>query len=468
MKIRKIWLLALAVTASVSVGINAFVLGSLTEKYFSDYLSESYKKHTEQIADYTKQALLSEDISYGQMSIELETHLDDPITRIKVYTPEGELLVDVKDDYHLDMGMSEGRMMDRMMGKFQEKVDSYEIDQEGKVLGIVNITKYSSEENSIVAARFKSSLFRNSLFSVFISGIVSILIGLVISGKMGRELKDTEEMAERIKLGEVGKTPKSYIDEVDSIRRILAELGIRLKLRQKSRKELIDQLVHQTRTPLTVLRSHLEAIEDGLVSADEEEMQICQNQIENLTAIISNMSRMIDANREIREIELEKFELGDMLRQIVLGFRAQFEKKGISLELENSDQIMVLTDKYKVSQAVYNLMTNAYKYTQPGGKVKLKYSLERDMFKIEVIDSGIGIEHSEIDKVFSPYYRSDNVLGESGEGIGLHIARENLSLIGGSIYVESKHGEGSRFTIEAPVDIELGGRRYDKDIEREA
>ena len=148
MKIRKIWLLALAVTASVSVGINAFVLGSLTEKYFSDYLSESYKKHTEQIADYTKQALLSEDISYGQMSIELETHLDDPITRIKVYTPEGELLVDVKDDYHLDMGMSEGRMMDRMMGKFQEKVDSYEIDQEGKVLGIVNITKYSSEEPS--------------------------------------------------------------------------------------------------------------------------------------------------------------------------------------------------------------------------------------------------------------------------------------------------------------------------------
>lgn len=468
MKIRKIWLLALAVTASVSVGINAFVLGSLTERYFSDYLSESYKKHTEQIADYTKQALLSEDISYGQMSIELETHLDDPITRIKVYTPEGELLVDVKDDYHLDMGMSEGRMMDRMMGKFQEKVDSYEIDQEGKVLGIVNITKYSSEENSIVAARFKSSLFSNSLFSVFISGIVSILLGLVISGKMGRELKDTEEMAERIKLGEVGKTPKSYIDEVNSIRRILAELGIRLKLRQKSRKELIDQLVHQTRTPLTVLRSHLEAIEDGLISADEEEMQICQNQIENLTAIISNMSRMIDANREIREIELEKFELGDMLRQIVLGFRAQFEKKGISLELENSDQIMVLTDKYKVSQAVYNLMTNAYKYTQPGGKVKLKYSLDRDMFKIEVIDSGIGIEHSEIDKVFSPYYRSDNVLGESGEGIGLHIARENLSLIGGSIYVESKHGEGSRFTIEAPVDIELGGRRYDKDVEREA
>lgn len=466
MKIRKIWLLALAATAGVSVGINVFVLGSLTERYFSDYLSESYKEHTEQIADYTRQALLSDEISYSQMSIELETHLDDPITRIKVYSPEGELLVDVKDDYHLDMGVG-SHMMDRMMEKFQEKVDSYDIKQGDEIVGIVNVTKYSSEENTIVAARFKSSLFRNSLLSAAISGCASLALGLAISRKMSIELKDTEELAESIQLGEFGSAKKSYIDEVDSIRRILAELGIRLKLRQKSRKELIDQLVHQARTPLTVLRSHLEAIEDGVVRPDEEEIRICQNQIENLTAIISNISRMIDASKETAEVEVEEFEVGDMLRQIVTGLRAQFEKKSISLELESSDQILARTDKYKVSQAIYNIMTNAYKYTEPEGKVTVSYSTGEGMFKVEIEDTGIGIESGDLEKVFEPYYRSGVVQGMGGEGIGLHIARENLNLVGGSIWVESKFGEGSKFTVSVPLEIGFGGDRYDEKTIRE-
>lgn len=454
MTIRKMWLFVLILVSVLSVGINTIIVTTLTDKYFTDYLKESYDIHIEQIIDYAQTTLSDEDVSYKQMAVELETHLNDPIIQIKVYSAEGDLLIDVEDDYHITGNMMSGNMssmMQNMMNDSSNEVLQYEVINEGKVIAILNVTLHSVAEKSFVALQFKGSLLLNSIYAILISIVLSIVIGFFVSKKMSGSLRDTAKIASAIQLGQVASVKNTSIKEVHAIRESLEELDSRLKLKQKSRKSLVDQLVHQTRTPLTILKSHLEAIEDGLIEVNEEEIRTCQNQIENITTIITNMSGMIDASKENDTINIEEFEINQMLKQITIGLKAQFTKKNISLELVTKDKLMVHTDKDKLSQSIYNILTNSYKYTKENGDVRVSFVHVNDHLVIKIQDTGIGIAMDEMNKIFNAYYRSSKALQTEGDGIGLYIVKGNIERIGGNISVTSKVKVGSTFSIEIPI-----------------
>jgi signal transduction histidine kinase len=448
------WLIVLILISVLTVGINAMILTSLTDKYFTEYLKESYETHIEQILEYAEAVLSDNDISYKQMAIELETHINDPIIQIKVYSADGDLLVDVEDDHHITGNMMSGNMGSWMMGNkmndSSNEVIQYEIVDGGKVIGILNVTLHSVAENSFVAMRFKGSLLMNSLYAILISIAISIFIGFFVSKKMSASLRDTARIASDIQLGEISSVKGTSIKEINAIRESLEELDTRLRLKQKSRHVLVDQLVHQTRTPLTILKSHLEAIEDGLVEVNEEEIRTFQNQIENITTIITNMSGMIDAGNETDTLSIEDFDINQMLKQIIIGLKAQFANKNITLELVPSEKLMVHTDKDKLSQSIYNILTNAYKYTNESGDVRVSFIHLDDRVMIKIQDTGIGIAANEIDRIFNAYYRSSKAIHLEGDGIGLYIVKDNIEKIGGNISVTSKLKVGSTFTVEIP------------------
>lgn len=439
------WLAVLVIMSVLVVGINAMILSTLTDRYFTYYLNENYDLHIEQILEYTRKTFLEEEVSYKQMAIELETHLNDPIIQIKVYNKEGDLLVDVSDDYH---------MRGNMMGhNSSDEVIQYEITDNSGVIGKLNVTLHSVAENSFVARRFKGSLLINSLYSVLIAIGISLAIGIFISKKMSNSLQETAKIASDIQMGAMSEVKPSFIKEVNAIRESLGELNTRLKLKQRSRKVLIDQLVHETRTPLTILKSYLEAKEDGLIEFTDEEIGTCQKQIEDITAIIANMSSRIDANKDNDIIHIEKFEFNYMINQIVAGLSAQFSKKNITLKLISDDKITVVTDKDKLSQSIYNLITNAYKYTENDGEVIISYFHTDNRLIIKIQDTGIGINPKEQEQIFKAYYRVPSSTYIEGDGIGLYIVKNNLEKIGGNITVKSKVKSGSIFVIEIPINL---------------
>lgn len=455
MTIRKLWLLILILVSVLSVGINSLILTTLTDKYFKDYLIESYDTHINQIIEYTQKALTSKSISYKQMEMELETHLTDPIIGLKLYNPKGELLIEVEDNYHLSNNMMSKMMTSRMnaiMSKdSSDEMRQYNVFDDEEIIGVLNISLHSIAENSFVAWRFKESLLFNSLISIFIVSILVVLIGLVISKKMSKSLRETARMASDIQMGETNKIGKTTIREVNAIRESLEELDIRLKLKQKSRKALIDELLHQTRTPLTILKSHIEAIEDGLIEVNDAELEICQIQISNITSIIYNLSGMIDANKDVEDINIEEVEIGKLLNQIVSGLMPQFNKKSIELEIVSDMVLKMQTDKYKLSQAIFNLLTNAYKYTESLGTVVISYGNVNGRMILKIQDTGIGISEEDQKKIFNAYYRGNNHLITTGDGIGLYIVNENVTRLGGRIKVESKLNVGSTFEIDIPI-----------------
>jgi signal transduction histidine kinase len=329
-------------------------------------------------------------------------------------------------------------------------VEHAEIKSEGTVIGQVNVTSYSAAEDSIATWMFQSSLFKNSLYSIGIVLLLAVITGILVSRRMSRDLVLTSQLAQSADIGEEMQYPTSKVKEIRIIQQSLELLRARLKLKQKSRKALIDELVHQARTPLTILRTHLEGLEDGVIEMGTEEIKICENQIENVTAIITNMSSLIDAESPIKSQKIEEFELGQLLRQIVNGLRAQFDKKNIDLQITGQEKVILTTDKYKLSQTIYNILTNAYKFTPSSGKVTIHYAVAPDRVVLSIEDNGPGIDKADQTKIFDAYYRKDSGEGTTGDGIGLFIAKENMTGINGSISVQSELNKGSKFILTIP------------------
>jgi hypothetical protein len=128
------------------------------------------------------------------MAIELESHLDDPIVKIKLYGPQGVLLVQVEDRDYDRKDMGRMGMMDFMFRIGEEEVDSFDIMDNGVLLGKLNITKQSSAESSVIAMMFKSRLFINSLISTGFAIVITLLVGAYISKRMSKDLTDTAQL----------------------------------------------------------------------------------------------------------------------------------------------------------------------------------------------------------------------------------------------------------------------------------
>ncbi len=449
MTIRKQWLVALIAVAIISVAVNSLIFSQLVDRYFVDYVTENYAEHVSQIEEYSKKVLLSDGYTSEQISVQLETHLSAPILQIKLYDAEETLLADVKLGGGNGKGQGHG-MMSRAEDGQLEQVDSIEIKDGAKVLGTLHIKHYSPIENTLSASKFQYSLFYNSIIAIAIAMILALLAGLWISKKMSKELIDTANLAQSIDLGKEVALKNSKVLEIRSIQQSLQELQRKLKLKGKSRKTLIDSLVHQTRTPLTIIKTHLEGIEDNLIEMDGDEIKILQEQLDNMTSIISNMSQMIDVSEDQEVIKIESFELNKILKQVVSGLKPQFLEKEIKLIFEGSDSIEMKTDRYLLSQVIYNLLTNAYKFTETGGSVTLSSTDSKEAATIVIEDTGKGIAKEDLEHIFDAYYRGESSARTAGEGLGLFIVRENILKLKGSLSVESTIGQGTKFKIVIP------------------
>lgn len=454
MSIRKLLLILLLGVCLITVIINSSIFASLTDRYFLDYLDDAYEKHLEQISTYLSSALTSKDLNYDRLEAELETHLLDPIVRIRLFKDD-TLLVDVESLAETHNGNMKGRMNMRMPLRrvsTETITEVFEIKNDNETIGTLYITRFEDYDSSIIANMFRSTLFINSLISIGIAMLISVFIALITSRKISTDLRYTSNLATEIQQGKVVKAKDTKIKEINNLRNSLEDLSIKLKLKQKAKKELLDQLIHETRTPLTVLNSHFEAIEDGIVESNHEEIEVLKSQVENLTFIISNLNRIIEDDDSAADLKIEEVEINKLIKQIVNGLKNQFENKKILLTIDNDDDMTIQTDKHKFTQILFNLLTNAYKYTDPDKKVNISYRIENDKFVLEVKDQGKGIGEGELNKIFNAYYRGLNET-EQGEGIGLYIVKENVEILGGEVKVRSKLGEGSVFTVVLPIKL---------------
>ena len=445
MTIRRQWLLVLTVTAVLAVCINSLLFGTMINRYFLNYSSESYQEHVGQLEQLSKKALLDGGLTAEQVSMQLESHLDDPIVNIKLYSADGSLLGQA--------GTQAGRMsgmMGNMMRQNAEEVDSITLTEGQTTIGFLHITRYATLSQSLGPLRFLGSLVRSAAFSFGIVLVVVVLIGLWVSRRLSRDLRQTAAQALAVDMGESVNYRPSKVREIRILQASLQELRNRLNIRQTVRKRALDELVHQTRTPLTILQTHLEGVADGMLAMDAPEIGVCREQIGSIEASIANISTLLDAELKTDDPVAEPVDLAALLRQIVRGLKVQFDQKGVALSLQADVQGKWNTDRYKLSQCVYNLLNNAYKYTGAGGSVVLTCRQSGQVVTLSVRDTGQGISPADLVHLFDAYYRGQGTQAILGDGLGLYVVRENMRQLGGSVQVHSVPGQGSEFVLTLP------------------
>jgi signal transduction histidine kinase len=212
-------------------------------------------------------------------------------------------------------------------------------------------------------------------------------------------------------------------------------------------------MAHELRTPLASLQSHLEALIDGVWQPDPARLSGLHEEILRINRMVADLEKLAHVEENAAGLERRSTDICSLVEGIVRNVEPQFREKGVTLRSSAaSPSVVRVVDPDKLSQAVINLLSNALKYTPPGGTVAVRVDDGSSGIRISVADTGVGIAAEDLPRVFERFYRADNSRSRAtgGAGIGLSIARAIVEAHGGTINAASEPGRGSEFVISLP------------------
>ncbi len=214
-------------------------------------------------------------------------------------------------------------------------------------------------------------------------------------------------------------------------------------------KTLIADISHQTKTPIANLLLYSELLlEEELPDSARSSAEALHDQTEKLRFLIDSLVKLSRLENGILSLSPENAAIQPILLTICSQYLPKAEAKGLSLHMSDTDAYAVLDAKW-TAEAIGNIVDNAIKYTEQGG-ITISVTEYEIFARIDIADTGIGISEEELPKIFTRFFRSENVKTFDGVGIGLYLARKIISEQNGYIKVTSHPGEGSCFSVFLP------------------
>jgi two-component system phosphate regulon sensor histidine kinase PhoR len=230
-----------------------------------------------------------------------------------------------------------------------------------------------------------------------------------------------------------------------------------LRRLENMRRDFVANVSHEIKTPLTAIKGFVETLLQGNVDQAEENerfLGIIQKHVDRLNSIIEDLLALsrIEQEGESKEINSRKVKIEAIFQAAIQLCRSKAEEKNIRIDLDCEKETAAVLDPTLIEQAVVNLLDNAIKYSEPQSTVLLKTHRQNSELIISVQDHGIGIAQKHLPRLFERFYRVDKARSRNmgGTGLGLAIVKHIAQVHGGRIQVESKLGEGSRFSIHLP------------------
>jgi signal transduction histidine kinase len=302
---------------------------------------------------------------------------------------------------------------------------------------------------------------------------LSVLVSAAMARRMTTPLRRLTEASRGLAEGDLSQRVPP--DEVRSGSSEIAELAVQFNAmadrlqesveiirrdRDRSRDFLAD-VSHELRTPLAALRTFNELLKEGAADDPEARAEFLESsgqQIERLDWLAQNLLELSKLDSGLVLLDLRPDDLRAAVETAVEQSSAAARRRGIGLTLHLPDApIRIRHDPQRIGQVVANLVANAVKFTQRGGSVSVNVAPTADGARIEVVDTGVGIDAAELPHIFERFYRGSraNEARGSGSGLGLAIVRSIVDMHGGTVEVESRVGKGSTFTVMLPRDPRL-------------
>jgi len=287
--------------------------------------------------------------------------------------------------------------------------------------------------------------------------IVAAIMSLFLARRMSSAVTKMSREAGRLALGDYNvRFDGGSMRELCELSDVLNHAASELSGLDRMQKDLIANVSHDLRTPLTLISGYSEVMRDipGEMTADN--MQVIIDESARLTSLVNDMldmSRFISGSHTITS---ERFSLTEAVRETVDRYNKMCENSGYNVEFEYDCEAYVEADRSAIVRVIYNLMNNAVNYTGDDKQVTVRQICSGNVCRIEFTDSGCGIAEEDLPRIWERYYRANEFHKRSvvGTGLGLSIVKNILALHKARFGVRSRVGHGSTFWFELPVNFE--------------
>ncbi|MCL6452933.1 MAG: HAMP domain-containing protein [Alicyclobacillus sp.] len=371
------------------------------------------------------------------------------IVSMVVYNASGRVVAEVGAPPAIDTGRG---------GNASDTADmvSVPLVVSGRKVGELEIRDRGIEGQYRVEHAVLHSALIATVWGTLVTAIIALLMGAWFSRWVTRPLLDMIQGMRRIGAGDLDtKLSVPTGDEFGEVAEAFNEMTDRLSRTEQARKHLVADVAHELRMPLTIMQGQLELIQQGVKSAGPESLLPIQDEVFRLTRLVQDLHQLSLA--EVGQLTLERqwVDPAQLIGRVVDNFEVEFEDHQIAFRSEAHlpEGTQVFVDPDRITQVFVNLLGNAVRYTPDGGSVTVTARIEAGDVRVDVSDTGPGIDPEHLPHVFDRFYRADEDRSrqKGGTGLGLAIAKEFVEAHQGRISVASKVGEGTTFTVWLPT-----------------
>lgn len=281
--------------------------------------------------------------------------------------------------------------------------------------------------------------------------LLALILSLIVAKIISRPIEKINDSAKLLAEGKYDITfPNNGYREVAELGDTLNYAATELSKTEELRRELIANVSHDLRTPLTMITGYGEVMRDLPGENTPENVQIIIDEAKRLTDLVNDMLDISKLQSGTQTLNLERFSLTETIQETMTRYHKLTEHDGYQIAFLYQENVYVVADRLRISQVIYNLINNAIAYTGEDKKIVVSQTIYDDKVRISVTDTGEGIEQDMLPLIWDRYYKVDKTHKRAavGTGLGLSIVKSTVELHGGTCGVTSQKGVGSTFWFE--------------------
>jgi len=310
-------------------------------------------------------------------------------------------------------------------------------------------------------AHFPSPLSLSQAISHFLlwGALLAIAIALLFTFFLSRRIlapvKSLTLAAKRLGQGDFSQRVQSKDkSEVGELAQTFNAMASDLERAEQLKRNMVADVAHELRTPLSNIRGYLEAARDGVIKPDADTFRSLDEEVTLLSRLVDDLQELSLAEAGELKLVCQSEDIAVLINQTVASVQAQAATKGVSVSIDLPARLSPVNIDYnRISQVLHNLLENAIAHLAKEGTIMVTAKQEGSWVEVAVIDTGEGIPAEDLPYIFERFYRVDKSRARAtgGSGLGLTIAKRLVEAHGGKIEVQSELGKGSCFTFTLPV-----------------
>lgn len=314
------------------------------------------------------------------------------------------------------------------------------------------ILHFSQSALTASQTRLRDALIRTVAAGAGLAALLALLVAVVLArwitrpvGALTRAVRGMEAGDREARVG-----PVRGSDELADLARAFDRMAATVSREDELRRAVVADVAHELRTPLAVLQAATESLVDGVTEPTATSLESLHDEVLRLTRIVEDLGTLASAEAAGLRLDVQPADLAEVVAEAVDSLRPAFDHAGVQLRT-SLVEAPALVDRHRVVQVVGNLLTNAEKFTSPGGSVTVSVAPAGPWACVEVTDTGTGIPADELPHVFERFWRGREAGRVAGSGVGLAVVDALVRAQAGTVVVASDPGRGTSFRVMLPA-----------------